>query len=249
MVNWGTCLICNENFVGAVKLALGWACWKTYLGPEETETERGTIRSVSIGILGEALQDTDPELALSVLRAQTTLYQKARPTNLKGLVLMNQGKEAFCYSKMGQYDQALRLRRVVHAGFLELYGPAHHQTISHGNQLLLSLADNNLYSEAKLFARQLVRATPEPPVDVRAFVAVRVVAADTLCSRTSIGDSQVDALIPSASTSRAEMVEVVELLEDASRMARQRLGCYHQLTGVAVGKLEHARAALAGMDS
>ena len=34
---WHTCSLCEQKYHGVVKCALGWACWKTYMGRPETD--------------------------------------------------------------------------------------------------------------------------------------------------------------------------------------------------------------------
>ena len=34
---WDTCSLCEQKYHGVVRCALGWACWKTYLGRPENE--------------------------------------------------------------------------------------------------------------------------------------------------------------------------------------------------------------------
>ena len=34
---WQTCRLCEQDYHGVVRCALGWACWKTYLGRPETD--------------------------------------------------------------------------------------------------------------------------------------------------------------------------------------------------------------------
>ena len=48
---WNTCSLCEQDYHGIVSCALGWACWKTYLG----RPERNTARQLAIGQLGNGL--------------------------------------------------------------------------------------------------------------------------------------------------------------------------------------------------
>ena len=38
---WHTCSLCERRYHGVVQCALGWACWKTYVGRPETDETRG----------------------------------------------------------------------------------------------------------------------------------------------------------------------------------------------------------------
>ena len=37
---WTTCSLCEQNYYGVVRCALGWACWKTYVGRPEADWVR-----------------------------------------------------------------------------------------------------------------------------------------------------------------------------------------------------------------
>ena len=43
---WHTCSLCKQRYHGAVQYALGWACWKTYLGRPEPDRARRLAMSV-----------------------------------------------------------------------------------------------------------------------------------------------------------------------------------------------------------
>ena len=74
---WDTCRLCEQQYHGVVSCALGWACWKTYVGrPEEDE-----LRDLAISILGNGLSDARlHEDALSVKEiAPRASNRRARP--------------------------------------------------------------------------------------------------------------------------------------------------------------------------
>ena len=50
-VRWRTCGLCEQKYHGVVSCALGWACWKTYVGRPETDP----ARVIAMGLLGNAL--------------------------------------------------------------------------------------------------------------------------------------------------------------------------------------------------
>ena len=41
---WSRCGLCKQQYHGVVSCALGWACWKTYVGRPETDMVRGAWR-------------------------------------------------------------------------------------------------------------------------------------------------------------------------------------------------------------
>ena len=49
---WETCGLCEQNYHGVVKCALGLACWKTYVG----RPEKDILRCMAISELGNGLR-------------------------------------------------------------------------------------------------------------------------------------------------------------------------------------------------
>ena len=52
---WHTCGLCKQRYHGEVLCALGWACWKTYLGRPETDQ----TYSMAMSLLGLGLDDAE----------------------------------------------------------------------------------------------------------------------------------------------------------------------------------------------
>ncbi|MCP4244908.1 MAG: hypothetical protein GY772_30570, partial [bacterium] len=49
---WYTCSLCEQQYHGVVRCALGWACWKTYVGRPETDQTHGmAMSSLGSGLL------------------------------------------------------------------------------------------------------------------------------------------------------------------------------------------------------
>ena len=47
-MRWYTCSLCEQKYHGVVSCALGWACWKTYVGRPETDIARGLAGLVPV---------------------------------------------------------------------------------------------------------------------------------------------------------------------------------------------------------
>ena len=48
---WYACSLCEQRYHGVVKCALGWACWKTYLGrPEGNSSRRSAMTQLGNGL-------------------------------------------------------------------------------------------------------------------------------------------------------------------------------------------------------
>ena len=50
---WQTCSLCKQEYHGVVRCALGWACWKTYVGRPEADA----CRKSAMNQLGKGLND------------------------------------------------------------------------------------------------------------------------------------------------------------------------------------------------
>jgi len=44
---WEKCSLCEQKYHGVVRCALGWACWKTYVGRPETDWARSNAMTYS----------------------------------------------------------------------------------------------------------------------------------------------------------------------------------------------------------
>ena len=117
---WEQCFDCGQYFHGAVRLALGWAGWKTYLG----RPERDGVRCVQLQNLGIAVQfskpmDRDTQIeALPILEASVALYRRIFFSDQNGL-LHAQSTLACCLGELGRREEALRLDRMVYARSLQ----------------------------------------------------------------------------------------------------------------------------------
>ena len=209
---WSRCFDCGHPFRGAVQLALGWACWKTYLG----RPDRDNYRRMSMGILGSALsQSAQSEEALKVVEANLALTRRYWPNDEEGILIL-QVNAANCYSMCGREDEALQLRRNTHAKDRALYGAKHENAIQSGNCLAESLHTLRRYAEAKELLRKMLRLSQPlgPDHDQR-------LRAREQLSRVILED-------PDAS--RADAREAVTILEDTIQRRRRVFGRRHPQT-------------------
>jgi len=66
---WESCRLCEQRYHSVVLCALGWACWKTYVGRPEMDGVRG----LAMNLLGNGLHEAGSfEDALSVKEARET---------------------------------------------------------------------------------------------------------------------------------------------------------------------------------
>ena len=223
---WYECSLCEQDYHGVVKCALGWACWKTYVGRPETDQ----VRRCAMGELGNGLFAVDHhEEALSVREAELSMLRRIGAS--KDNMLGTQSNLACTYEMNGRLEEALSLRRDAYSGYVKLYGAEHGSTLLAANNTASTLLKLERYQEAKALLR---RTLP---------VARRVLGENdetTIRMRWIFGH----ALNLDASATLDDLREAVATLEDTERRARRVLGGAHPITTGIEGDLRQARAAL-----
>ena len=223
---WYKCSLCEQRYHGVVHCALGWACWKTYLGRPEADPARGDAMSQ----LGRGLSAVEHfQDALSVEEAE--LSMRRRRGDPEDLILAVQGNIARTHRALGRLEEALRMRRDVYSGFLKLLGNDNRHTLIEGNGVANLLNDLNRFEEAKSLLRKIM------PVSQRVLgendelkIAMRMTYASALCL--------------DAGATLDDLREAVTMLEDMQRYARRVFGGTHPMTAGIERCLQNARAAL-----
>ena len=227
---WNTCSLCEQDYHGVVACALGWACWKTYVGRPETDE----LRHLAMNILGNGLfEDRHFEDALSVREAE--LAMKRRLGSPDEAILGVQSNLASNYEMLGRVEEALNLYRDVYSGHLKLLGEEHAHTLLAATNYADCLKNLERFEEAKSL---LGKTMP---------VARRVLGESndiTLRLKKIYGR----ALHEDPGATLDDLREAVMTLEDAARIARRVLGPSHPATEDTVLDLQKARAALAARD-
>jgi tetratricopeptide (TPR) repeat protein len=205
-LKWFKCSLCEQNYHGVVLCALGWACWKTYLGRPETERARRD----AMNLLGNGLSAGEyHEDALSVREAQVSL---ARRSNVSEAYMLNiQGNLANSYEQMGRLEETMTLRREIYSGFLKLFGKENWQNLRAACNYASSLHDLQRFEEAKSLMRKTIP------------LARRVLGKShdlTLRMRWTYAL----ALYEDDSATLNDLREAVATLEDADQVARRVLG-------------------------
>ena len=223
---WSTCSLCEQQYHGVVRCALGWACWKTYVGRPATDD----IRTSAMTQLGIGLSSADHhEDALTVREAElSTILRIGAPLEM---ILVTQNNLAATYARLGRDEDALRMSRDVYSGHMKLDGEEHKGTLTAALNYAASLVNLQRFEEAK----SLIRKTLP--------VAQRVLGESdefTLKMRNNYAE----ALYEDASATLDDLREAVTTLEELERTARRVMGGAHPLTVGIEGYLRDARAAL-----
>jgi len=227
---WDTCSLCEQDYHGVVRCALGWACWKTYVGRPETDWPR----CLAMQQLGNGLDAAKHhEDALPVREAE--LAMKRRLGVPEENLLGTQSNLAITYNQLGRDEEALSMKQDMYSRRLELNGEEHESTLIAAQNYAASLISLKRFEEAKSL---LSKATP---------VARRALGEDHI--RTlELSWSYAMALYEDDAATLGDLNEAVTTLEDTKRIARRVLGGEHPTTEGIEKSIQCARAALAARD-
>ena len=223
---WDTCSLCKQKHHGVVRCALGWTCWKTYLGRPETDTARG----VGMSVLGNGLSGPKHhEDALAVQEADwATMRRLGDPQEN---ILIVQHNLARTYRSLGRFEESVSMQREVYSGHVRLFGEEDRGTFLAGQNYALSLLRAECFEEAKSVLRKSI------PVAQRVFGESDAV---TLQLRRSYGR----ALYRASAAKIDDLREAVAMLEETAPTAQRVLGGAHPLVENIERHLRKARAAL-----
>ena len=223
---WDTCRLCEQDYHGVVRCALGWACWKAYVGRPDADQ----VRLDAMTMLGNGLHEAgDYEDALSVQEADLATRQRLGDSEDRESLLVVQGNLACTYYAVGRLEEALSLERDVYSERLKLFGEDY--SLGVGSNYANSLVNLECFEEAKSLLRRMI------PV-----------------ARRVLGENHEDTLRLRANYARAlsmddastldNLREAVTTFEDTERIARRVLGGAHPLT-MGIGRdLQKSQAAL-----
>ena len=223
---WNACSLCEQDYHGVVECALGWACWKTYVGRPET----CRLRAWAMGLLGNGLSDVHrQEDALVVQEAELSMLRRIGASEYN--ILVTQSNLAITYENLGRLDEALRLKRDVYTGFLKLFGEEHEQTLLAANNYATSLNRLERFGEAKSLLRKTVPAT-------------RRILGESNVGTLRTRSVYAEALYRDDGATFDDLCEAATTLEEVARTARRVFGGAHPITKGIERELQMSRAVL-----
>jgi len=227
---WHTCSLCEQKYHGAVRCALGWACWKTYMGRPETDQ----VQCMAINQLGNGFYDAAHYMdALSVQLAEFSILRRNGVPEER--ILPVQSNLATTYLRLGR-PEVLQMRRDMYSGHLKLRGEEDEHTLIAALNYASSLGGQRRYKELKSL---LLKMVP---------VAQRVLGKShdlTFRMRWIYGQ----ALYKDASATLDGLREAVEMLAETEQTARRVLGGAHPTVVKVEGSPHDARAALSARET
>ena len=223
---WEMCSLCEQDYHGVVRCALGWACWKTYVG----RPEGNQVRQLAMEMLGNGLFNAGFH-ADELLVREADLSVRLRLGVAEDHILSAQGNLADVYGKLGRREQCLSMRRDVYLKTLKLHGEEHGDTLRAADNYAIDLYDLRRFKEAKAL---LLKTIP---------VARRVFGdSDEITLR--IRSIYAGALYMDDGGTLDDLREAVATLEDTARTAQRVFGGSHPRVA-AIGKhLQEARKVL-----
>ncbi len=224
---WHKCSQCEQQYHGVVLCALGWACWKTYLGRPETDRARKSAMT----ILGNALADAKHhEDALSVDEARLSMLRRVGAS--ENDLLTAQGNLATSYEALGRKEQAISMRRDVYSGILRLYGEESRETVREANNYGCLLRVLNRLDQAKALLRKTIPAA-------------RRVLGESHAITLKMRWNYAEALYMDTGATFDDLRLAVNTLVETAQTARRVLGATHPTAPGIEKSLRGARAALA----
>ena len=222
---WDTCRLCEQQYHGVVAHALGWACWKTYVGRPEADDNR----ILAMETLGNGLSDAKHyEEALPVREAVLSI--RRRLGDHEENMLVAQSNLSLTYHELERFEEALTIKRYVYSERLKLNGEEHAETLREALNYASSLCQLKRFEEAKSVLRKM---TP---------VARRVLGEcheNTLMMRRNYAV----ALYADDGATLDDLREAVTMLEDTERIGLRVLGGAHPtVEGIEVVRREAQRA-------
>ena len=204
---------------GVVACALGWACWKTYVGrPETNFTRRMAISQLGNG-LSEAKHHED---ALIVEEANLSMLQRVGASEHN--ILDARSNLASTYWSLGQLEgslgrlkDGLLLKRDVYSGRLRLNGEEHRSTLRAAYNYASSLQSLRGFEEAKALLRKIIPLAPRVLGESHELTLTMRWRHALLISKD-------------ASAASSDLREAMNTWEDTARIARRVLGSSHPTT-------------------
>ncbi len=223
---WYTCGLCEQKYHGVVRGALGWACWKTYVGrPEADEARRMAMNMLGLGLSAAGHHED----ALVVKEAE--LSMRRRLGDREDTILAVQANLAGTYQMLGRHEQAASMYRDVYSGRVKLNGDEHILILRAAYNYATSLFKLKRFGEARSLLRKIMP------------LARRVLGNNnetTLTMRLCYART----LYEDTAATLDDIREAITTLEDIERTARRVLGGTHPTTTGIEKSLRQARAAL-----
>ena len=228
---WHTCGLCEQRYHGVVQCALGWACWRTYLG----RSEQAAPRRYAMVHLGSALcEGGHDEDALSVCETQLSMLQRDADASEEEILYVKSNL-ANSYGGLKRHEEALGLRRELYARAVAL-GYRADRILHDALDLAISLTNAGNRTEARSFIReQLPKARRALGEEHEIVLRFRSTYAHLISVFTGV--------------TRDDLDEAVTILAELDPMTRRIYGPAHPFSATIQSHLKHFGKRLVAFDT
>ena len=234
-LRWCTCSLCEQQYHGIVRCALGWACWKTYVGRPEGDRDRiDAMTSLGNGLSEPGLYSRYTE-ALAVYEASLAQLRRLGRSEDSEAILVRQANIAYTLSLLGRDEEALELERMIYRKQKASYGDSI-GTIKSAINLAASLQTLDRCAEARALLQETI------PVAQRNYGPDHDL---TLCCRRNCAE----AVYTDPKSSLADLRRAETTLNDVYRRARRVFGAQHPETSSCERRMRELEATLAERNS
>ena len=223
---WHTCRLCEQEFHGVVSHALGWACWKTYLGQSNNDDRASAMTQLGNGLYSAG----HFEDALSVREALLSTLRRLGAD--EEILLDAQSNVASTYADLGQLEKALSMERDIYSDSVQLLGEENRDTLEAAGNLAITLRDLERFQEARSVLRNAIPLT-------------RRVLGESDQFALAMRSNYAEALYRDDGATLADLSEAVTTLEETEQTARRVLGGAHPTTASIQRFLGESRNVLA----
>ena len=223
---WHTCRLCEQEFHGVVSHALGWACWKTYLGQSNNDDRASAMTQLGNGLYSAG----HFEDALSVREALLSTLRRLGAD--EEILLDAQSNVASTYADLGQLEKALSMEQDIYSDSVQLLGEENRDTLEAAGNLAITLRDLERFQEARSVLRN-------------AIPLVRRVLGESDQFALAMRSNYAEALYRDDGATLADLSEAVTTLEETEQTARRVLGGAHPTTASIQRFLGESRNVLA----
>ena len=228
---WNKCSLCERNYHGVVRYALGWACWKTYVGRREEDP----YRNMAMYRLGVALHEIDNyEAALAVFTAHLDCCRRVYPGYNNGITMCSQMSMGNCYASLGRLQEAIEIHRAYYKSAVDVWGIEQEDTLIGALGIASTLGNLGRYGEIKSFLPKNISAARS---------SLGVENSTTLQLTNAYARALAD-----GGASLHDLREAVTTFEDIKETSNRVLGMDHPLSCEIQGNLERARKKLTGAE-
>ena len=205
---WHTFSLCERNYHGVVCCALGWACWKTYVGrPEGDVARRSALTQLGLGLTHIDQYDE----ALTAFQAEAETLKRFPPAE-EITMDDNASNIAMCCGALGLYEEALEIERRIYARDVASGAADTEDSFVTAKQLASTLTRLGREAEAKSFLSERV---------VEAELALGPDNATTLCLRRDYAIALWDA---PGTVPVSDIIKARAILEDVLKRRRRIWG-------------------------